>query len=29
MQYGPRVRAIAARLEHDGGRWVCTALEFA
>lgn len=29
VQYGPRVRAVAARLQHDGGRWVCTALEFA
>jgi hypothetical protein len=29
VQYGPRVRAVAARLEHDAGRWLCTALEFA
>jgi hypothetical protein len=28
VQYGARHRAIAARLEAQGGRWQCTALEF-
>ncbi len=28
VQYGPRVRALAARVELLGGRWVCTALQF-
>jgi hypothetical protein len=27
VRHGERSRAIAARLEHRGGRWVCTALE--
>lgn len=29
VQYGPRVRALAARVELQGERWICTALEFA
>jgi len=27
VRYGPRSRAIAARLEHLHGRWCCTALQ--
>lgn len=27
VRHGQRSRAIAARLEHRGGRWTCTALE--
>jgi Family of unknown function (DUF6459) len=27
VRYGQRSRAIAARLEHRGGRWSCTALQ--
>lgn len=29
VQYGPRVRALAARVELRDGRWLCTVLEFA
>lgn len=29
VQYGARVRALAARLELRDGRWLCTELEFA
>ncbi len=29
VQYGPRLRALAARLEREDGRWLCTVLEFA
>jgi len=29
VRYGARSRALAARFERLGGRWVCTALEFA
>ena len=29
VQYGPRLRALAARLELRDGRWLCTVLEFA
>lgn len=29
VQYGDRMRALAARVELRGGRWLCTALEFA
>lgn len=29
VQYGARVRAIAARLELRDGRWLCTVLDFA
>jgi hypothetical protein len=28
VRHGHRSRAIAARLEHSGGRWTCVALEF-
>jgi Family of unknown function (DUF6459) len=28
VQYGPRVRALAARIELQDGRWICTVLEF-
>lgn len=29
VQYGDRMRALAARIELRGDRWLCTALEFA
>ncbi|WP_137294915.1 Rv3235 family protein [Nocardioides dongxiaopingii] len=29
VRYGQRSRAVAARFERRGGRWLCTALEFA
>lgn len=29
LRYGVRSRAVAARFERRGARWVCTALEFA
>jgi hypothetical protein len=29
IRYGERSRALAARFEHQDGRWICTALEFA
>ena len=29
VRYGDRSRAVAARFDRRGGRWVCTALEFA
>ncbi|MDO7867465.1 Rv3235 family protein [Nocardioides jiangxiensis] len=29
IQYGPRTRALASRLELRDGRWLCTVLEFA
>lgn len=29
VRYGCRSRALAARFERRGGRWLCTALEFA
>lgn len=29
VRYGQRSRALAIRFEHRGGRWQCTALEFA
>ncbi|MPZ96387.1 MAG: hypothetical protein GEU96_16095 [Propionibacteriales bacterium] len=28
VRHGPRSRAIAARLEAENGRWLCTALQF-
>ena len=28
VRHGERSRAIAARIEHQGGRWCCTALQF-
>jgi hypothetical protein len=28
VRHGQRSRAIAARLEHDSGRWTCVALQF-
>ena len=28
VRHGERSRAIAARIEHVGGRWCCTALQF-
>lgn len=28
VQYGPRLRAVAARIELQDERWICTALEF-
>jgi hypothetical protein len=29
VRYGARSRAVALRFEHRGGRWLCTALDFA